>query len=1162
MRFAELYLVKYGGFQDRILSFPDQDTDFHVILGANEAGKSTSLRALLALLFGFSQRTQDAYKFAPRDLRVGATLEDADRSLTVYRKRGRLRTLISEDDDPLANESLVPYLGSVQQSFFEMVFGLNHERLREGGQELAENKGDLAQSLFSAGTGISGLRKTLSMLRDKSDHLFRAQASNPVINKALTEYKTSQSALRQTSLGSAEWNRLSGEHGRVKERQIELELEIKGQSEDATRFERIQHNLPLIAQVNGLRERLAPMKSVPDVGEEQINRRKELQEKIREANKSAAGARIEIERLENELERLHFNDALLIRSEEVQHWRDNRAGMLSAVKDLPGVQGTFERDGEQIQNLLNDAALTLSVPGNLPGSPVRANLRSLAGEYRLLIEARDQVESTRRNDNLELENEQETIVNLPTFVDPTQLQQAVDGILNEGPLDRDLEQARLDIFQQRTALELRSTDLQPWIVDLNKLVTLMVPSVVTVDLFRDRINNHDEQIENHQTNITRLDATESQLGIELENLISTNDLPTAEKLDEARRVRDDGWRLLRKGFIDTSDNVDQEAQEYDADVSLPEAFENRLILADDLADRRHAEAERVAQYQTTSLRLKSVKVEKSGFLSTLKDLQTTKEQTSLEWRQQWTDIIDEPLTPIEMRAWLLVREQVLEMNAEIGISQKILGRLEQRYSDACGRISGALTKFRLALPEQPDDFALALQHIQNEVRTAAKTATTYNEVTARISLLERRASSSNSRLEDCNRQIVGWSEKWNSAVKTLERDTDVTPAEVEPIIQNIEDIEKLEVQRRSDSKRIDDMETFIRNYRDGVTALVAAAEPKLIGKDSLEAVASMDADLEKAVKAQDRSEKLREEISRHQDLKRDSDQTLDDGRDDLRILCSELGCDDENALILVESQAVEKKHLTNELTQLEVTLVQGNHGYSLQSIFDEAEGINGDAIPGEISTIHDHQAPLKEELKNVSEEVGRLGGELAQADGNDRAARDLQSSEETLAVIEIATAEYLRYETAHLLLARAIEQYQKRNQGPLLKRAGEVFSKITIGSFAGLSVDYLEKGPVLLGTRADGNTLLLADMSDGTLDQLYLSLRIAAIEHHVEQNGPLPVVLDDILVNFDDDRAAATLRVLADLSRKTQILFLSHHPHLVTAAHRELGKDAVAVSQL
>jgi wobble nucleotide-excising tRNase len=77
-------------------------------------------------------------------------------------------------------------------------------------------------------------------------------------------------------------------------------------------------------------------------------------------------------------------------------------------------------------------------------------------------------------------------------------------------------------------------------------------------------------------------------------------------------------------------------------------------------------------------------------------------------------------------------------------------------------------------------------------------------------------------------------------------------------------------------------------------------------------------------------------------------------------------------------------------------------------------------------------------------------------------------------------------------------------------------------------------------------------LSDGTLDQLYLSLRFASLEQHLEAQEPMPLVLDDIFIHFDDDRTVAGLRVLAEFAQKTQVLLLTHHARNLDLARRAL----------
>jgi uncharacterized protein YhaN len=81
-------------------------------------------------------------------------------------------------------------------------------------------------------------------------------------------------------------------------------------------------------------------------------------------------------------------------------------------------------------------------------------------------------------------------------------------------------------------------------------------------------------------------------------------------------------------------------------------------------------------------------------------------------------------------------------------------------------------------------------------------------------------------------------------------------------------------------------------------------------------------------------------------------------------------------------------------------------------------------------------------------------------------------------------------------------------------------------------------------------------MSDSTRDQLYLALRLAALEHHLDALPPLPVLLDDILVNYDELRVAATLPAIAEIAERTQVIVLTHHEHVATIAQATLGDRA------
>ena len=68
-----------------------------------------------------------------------------------------------------------------------------------------------------------------------------------------------------------------------------------------------------------------------------------------------------------------------------------------------------------------------------------------------------------------------------------------------------------------------------------------------------------------------------------------------------------------------------------------------------------------------------------------------------------------------------------------------------------------------------------------------------------------------------------------------------------------------------------------------------------------------------------------------------------------------------------------------------------------------------------------------------------------------------------------------------------------------------------------------------------------SQLSTGTREQLYLAIRLAYARHYCRENEPLPLVMDDVLVNFDDERSEAALDMLIELAQDIQLIFLTCH---------------------
>jgi uncharacterized protein YhaN len=128
-----------------------------------------------------------------------------------------------------------------------------------------------------------------------------------------------------------------------------------------------------------------------------------------------------------------------------------------------------------------------------------------------------------------------------------------------------------------------------------------------------------------------------------------------------------------------------------------------------------------------------------------------------------------------------------------------------------------------------------------------------------------------------------------------------------------------------------------------------------------------------------------------------------------------------------------------------------------------------------------------------------------------------------------------------VLLAREVERYRQQHQGPVLRRAAELFVRLTNGEFSSLRVGREERS--LVAVRQNDLEVTVDGLNEAARYHLYLALRLASLERYLEHAEPLPLVLDDILIHFDDDGARAAIEVLEGLSARMQVLLFTHHRH-------------------
>ena len=225
-----------------------------------------------------------------------------------------------------------------------------------------------------------------------------------------------------------------------------------------------------------------------------------------------------------------------------------------------------------------------------------------------------------------------------------------------------------------------------------------------------------------------------------------------------------------------------------------------------------------------------------------------------------------------------------------------------------------------------------------------------------------------------------------------------------------------------------------------------------------------------------------------------------------------------------------------------------------------------DTVPHDQSPMHEarHWPILTQEREDAAAEEQRLAAELRRIESGENALVAEESRQAAIASLTRVRDEALLYHAAACLLHAGLDRLRAGEDSGLLRRIGHAFSRITGGAYCGVDADEDEKGAPFLGALEAGaaRTKRVAQLSEGTRDQLFLALRLVMLEDYAHRAPAPPFIADDLLQTFDDySRTANALAALADLSQRVQVIVLSHHRRLADAA-RGLPEGIISVCDL
>jgi uncharacterized protein YhaN len=266
------------------------------------------------------------------------------------------------------------------------------------------------------------------------------------------------------------------------------------------------------------------------------------------------------------------------------------------------------------------------------------------------------------------------------------------------------------------------------------------------------------------------------------------------------------------------------------------------------------------------------------------------------------------------------------------------------------------------------------------------------------------------------------------------------------------------------------------------------------------------------------------------------------------------GTQDIDSLQDVVRRAERRAALDVEIAREDAKLREQGDGLSEVTLRAEIAGFAPGAAAARLDAIEMRQTELNERRTQLGAERQQMQSAIAAMEAGRNALEHAQDARQALAEAQVAAERYARLHAARLLLKAGIERLRQGQQGPMLRSATHHFALLTSGRYARLVTEEADDGtPLLRALRDDGTACPMDQLSEGARDQLYLALRVAALELQAAGAEPLPFIADDLLASFDEARAAAALRLLAELGSKVQVILFTHHAHVAELAEELPG---------
>ncbi len=1154
MRLRQLAITRYGKFTDRVLDFGPKKTgqaDFHIIYGPNEAGKSTALSAYMDLIFGIDSRSSYNFLHDYKSMLIGGTVETAEDTLTFKRTKGTKDTLRDDNGNLIDPARLNTLLHGLDRDAYGTMFSLDGARLESGGEDILANKGELGRLLFSAASGMADIGSTLDTLKGKADAFFAPKKRKHELTDLIGQLKALDAKRKEMDTQAGEFERLRETLAAAKEHRDSVQAERTQLTREKDRLESLKSAFPLAQELTELTANEQSLSSYPPLDDPSLlDEIPKLRDAITEARTMEQAATQEIERIDANLAEQPTDSEALSLADKTADLEDLRSRYQSGRNDLERVRQEKDEADAAIQ--INVVALGAddNAPLEMLIQPVDkiALLSELIKEHAILTAKLDTASQEKADaDDALTKAKNETTKTDTATVNTETLEPLLRRIRNDDSVGV-LTRAEEALLRAKLNTERALSSLKPWTGTAEVLLSGTAPYPDQATAWRDKIRNLNED----RTILAKRKAQDieerARLVAKITSITGSEGIISDAQATETRKARDTAWQKHRSALNDETADIFKAALDTD-----DRAQAARLDQSDRLANLRELEQNRAAlDAGITAAEAEELRLDVL--------LQETRSQIS---KVLIAAGLPETFDPLGLPKWLSDREAAKSIATHEATARHDRDTAKRQIDTHLSSLRVALREATISLE---NDWSLERlldtgDALVEKEKTTALTRASYEETLAdaRTNAGKRGASA-----QKAKENLSDWQARWSDTL-TGTWIENRTPAEVNALLDPLRNL-PAQIKSRDDiARRIVGMERDINDFEKAFNDLNADTPEDHIddagirftklterintAKINMEKTATL-----KAARDNQETAKTQAEAKRTATLERVSE-IAKRYPEDLKI-------QDVDSLASALHKSAERADLHVKVTSLKTALI----GLLDCITLDEANAMlsetNEAITKSSLVEIESSHQQAEEKWKDAI--IAHRDAENAiQSVGGDAAVARIDEERATLLLdISDKAQSSLRLRLGILAAERALYLYRDRHRSSMMSRTTNAFRNITGGTYDKLETQQNGNTERLIAIRKDtGASVGVEGMSTATRHQLFFALRLAGYEDFCERSDSLPLIADDILESFDEDRATESFKQLQALAHKGQAIYLTHHRHLCTIAEKVCG-DEVSIHEL